>query len=92
MKQKENMKAMQVMTTQTGGYCDPAAARYAEQSAKKRILAVLERYIRVNTVDHIAYVDRHFWFDVEEFSKDLEKFGTEMPKSQIVAWGAEEQK
>lgn len=90
------MKAITVMTVQADAYSGHArkelhvGAKYAEQAAISKVTDLLHKYIKTNEVDHVMYIDRYFYFDTESFNADLEKFGVEVPPTQIVPVGAKE--
>lgn len=90
------MKAITVLTLQGEIYrrepidAHLATTQCAVEAAKKKVLATLHRYVKKNEVDHIYYKDIYYWFDFDEFKRDLEKFGVDVPESQIVPIGMAE--
>jgi hypothetical protein len=54
--------------------------KFFEDQAREDVIGILEKYIVFQDVNHHYWVDRLWYFDVEQYERDLGAFGIPIAK------------
>lgn len=56
------------------------ADRYFEEQGRNTLIDILSKYITFQDINAHYWIDRYWYFDVEQYEKDLQTFGIPFAK------------